>query len=374
MKNKTRQVVLHVLGCLIFLMLPLPFAPDWPESFNVFQSAPTLRTVIAYLLMIGFFYANFFVLIPRFFFPKKYALYFLFVVAWFMTVVILPPLVVPQGSLRPAQPAAQFRMHENEPPLQAAPDGRPKPPPPSAGNGFHKGGPPVEPGHLSVMAIAQNLFIFLSVFFFSLMLRISNRWRKTEEEKLHAELSYLKLQMNPHFLFNTLNNIYSLALEKSDKTAAAVVKLSGMMRYVISETEHDFVPLGKEIGYIRSYIELQQIRYGDSIRLSVDISGDTAGKKIAPLLLIPFIENAFKYGVNAEEDSVIDVQIAVENDELHLLVVNNKVYTEYSGEMKTGLGIGNTRSRLQLLYPSKHILVMNDNDKQFSVSLKLLLK
>ena len=131
------------------------------------------------------------------------------------------------------------------------------------------------------------------------MLKINSRLKLAEKEKVNAELSYLKAQINPHFLFNTLNSIYSLAIEKSDYTATAVVKLSSMMRYVITDASHKFVPLEKEINYISNYIELQKLRIDSSIKLMYTVTGDISDKKIAPLVLISFIENAFKYGVNA---------------------------------------------------------------------------
>lgn len=220
-----------------------------------------------------------------------------------------------------------------------------------------------------------NVFLlFLIVFFLSLMLRISGRWKQTEKEKMGAELAYLRAQINPHFLFNTLNSIYSLAIVKSDYTASAIVKLSAMMRYVINEAHQDFVSLEKEISYIRSYIELQQIRFGDSIKISFEVRGQTQGKSIAPLILISFVENAFKHGVNAEENSDIRILVDISDLTLRLEVSNNKVFVQSTDETKSGLGIENTRSRLQLLYPSAHTLSIHDNEKDFKVILELKLK
>src|ERR1700748_3501739 len=188
------------------------------------------------------------------------------------------------------------------------------------------------------------------------MLKISNRLKLAEREKVNAELSYLKAQINPHFLFNTLNSIYSLAIEKSDYTATAVVKLSGMMRYVITDASHKFVSLEKEINYISDYIELQKIRLDDSIKLSYSVSGDPADKIVAPLVLISFIENAFKYGVNAEENSEIKIHIDSTKGYVHLRVFNKKVKIQQVNTHTSGLGIENTINRLQLLYPGRHKL------------------
>ncbi|HRD40256.1 MAG TPA: sensor histidine kinase, partial [Bacteroidia bacterium] len=185
------------------------------------------------------------------------------------------------------------------------------------------------------------------------------------------ELSYLKAQINPHFLFNTLNSIYSLAIQKSDETANAVVKLSGMMRYVLTESQNEFVSLQKELDYINNYIELQKTRLDSTIKLHYTITGTTTGKAIAPLILIPFIENAFKYGVNAEENSEITIEISVNEAAINLFVKNNKVSIRPDPENRSGLGIENTKSRLLLLYPGKHYLNIDDNSASFSVSLSI---
>jgi LytS/YehU family sensor histidine kinase len=199
-------------------------------------------------------------------------------------------------------------------------------------------------------------------------LKMSNLWKQTQKEKLDAELLYLKAQINPHFLFNTLNSIYSLAIVKSDMTASAIVKLSGMMRYVLSEAHLETVSLQKETAYISDYIELQKLRLTESANLHFILTGYNTGKQIAPLLLIPFIENAFKFGVNPEKKSEISIHIDIEESHLFLFVKNDKVND--SAE-HNGLGIANTQSRLQLLYPGKHELNITDTENQFSVSLKI---
>ncbi|WP_153797485.1 sensor histidine kinase [Foetidibacter luteolus] len=363
MNNKTRQVLLHVCGCMVFLMLPVLFAPDLPESFNITRSIPTQRNMLAYLLMIAFFYLNYFVLIPRFYFTGKYARFVIAILLCFMVVVTLPHFIIPNGSHR-SQPPPRRELSDRPPP-------RPMPMP--GNEGFNRQPGPGEPERFSVFNITQHLFIFLAVVFFSLILRISNRWKQSEREKLNAELQYLKSQVNPHFLFNTLNNIYSLALQKSDNTASAVVKLSGMMRYVLSEADKDYVPLEKELAYINSYIELQKIRFEDTVKLEFETGGDQHGKKIAPLILISFIENAFKHGVNAEEDSDISIRIHITETELDMLVTNNKVTHADDTAQHSGLGIENTKNRLQLLYPFKHTLVIDDSSDNFTVALKLII-
>ena len=254
------------------------------------------------------------------------------------------------------KPNSEYRQppSDNPPPFNEPPPNRPL--------NFH-------PEDDIFIDVNQKIFPFLVIVFFSLMLRMNSRWRQTEREKMAAELSYLKAQINPHFLFNTLNSIYSLAIMKSGETPTAIVKLSGMMRYVLSEAATDFVSLEKEIIYIKNYIDLQKIRFGESISLDFVINGDVTAKRIAPLLLIPFIENAFKHGVNAEEDSVIKIKIEVNENEVFLSVFNKKVTVYISEENRSGLGVENTQNRLEQLYPKRHQLSIYDTDEKYLVEL-----
>jgi hypothetical protein len=341
MKGKFREVLIHIAGCVTFLALPIVFSPDANSIADLWKYAPALKDFLVYLSLILFFYFNFFWLIPTFYFKRKYAGFFLISFLCFAMIVLLPNMLVDNG--------------------------QPMPPPPP----FEDFRP--QPTRSLLMDVSHQVFLFLAVFFFSLILKISNRWRQSEKEKLNAELSYLKAQINPHFLFNTLNSIYSLAIEKSDQTPAAVVKLSGMMRYVISDAGHHHVPLSKEIEYIRNYIELQKLRFGNSVPLSFTVTGTPAGDQIAPLILISFVENAFKHGVNAAEDADIRITVDITPHQLKFTSFNNKVTVQEMPEEKGGLGIDNTRKRLQLLYPGRHTLEITDDPYYFSVSLLLQL-
>jgi sensor histidine kinase YesM len=205
-----------------------------------------------------------------------------------------------------------------------------------------------------------------------LILRISDRLKQTEEARRKAELSYLQAQINPHFLFNTLNSIYSLSIEKSDQVADAVVKLSNMMRYVLTEANKPLVSLKKEIDYINGYIDLQKYRVSNTVDIHLTINGEATHQEIAPLLLITFIENAFKYGVNPEVPSEIIIEIDIGTDDMHLLVKNKKATIKNTE--RTGLGIKNVKQRLEMLYPGKHTLTVHDGTSDFSVSLLINFK
>ena len=347
MKQKRGYIYIHIIACIVFLGLPIIFSPDIINS-ELIKVPPFQRDFLGYIILILFFYFHFYVLIPRLYFKKKYLIYIAGVILSFGAITILPKLFI----------NFLFDLFPN---FETLPDHFEK-------YSFHS-------RHELQLIISHYFFQFLMVIAFSFLIKIYDRWKLTEEEKLSTELSYLKSQMNPHFLFNTLNSIYSLAIqEHSNKTANAVVKLSGMMRYVISETETESISLEKELNYISDYVELQKLRLGDTIQLSYHINGTVAGKNIAPFLLIPFIENAFKYGVNPEKKSSIKINITIEKNELTLIVENNKVNANFDAAMKSGLGIENTKKRLQLVYPFRHQLIITDNEIEFNVLLKLQLQ
>jgi LytS/YehU family sensor histidine kinase len=219
----------------------------------------------------------------------------------------------------------------------------------------------------------RNLFIYTSIVFATLTILINGRLKTYHQDKLNAELAYLKAQINPHFLFNTLNSIYSLAIEKSNHTPTAIVKLSSMMRYVISEAAGRFVPLEKEMIYINSYIELQKLRLDNTAIVNYSFTGNTENKEIAPLVVLPFIENAFKHGVNPEATSQIDIQFSVSEENLYMHVFNLKVPHINNPEHRTGFGLENSKKQLKLIYPNKHTLTIEDKEHSFSVTLKITL-
>jgi len=345
-QSRTTQIIYHLVGCSFFLLLPIVFWPGEETLTDFFSDERALRGYTTNILVLGFFYFFYYYVIPRFYFKKKYIYLILIIVACYTLVAFLPEMIVSALGID------QGRFPH--------------------GPGHEPGTGPGQ-GNIKLMfRLGHNLIFFLAVIFFSLMLKINNRLRQAEKERLKAELSYFKAQINPHFLFNTLNSIYSLAIQKADNTPEAVVKLSGMMRYVISDADNDYVALEKEIGYITDYIELQKIRFGETVLIDFQSSELNTGKVIAPLILIPFIENAFKYGINPASKSSIGIRIELEGAELHMRVTNQKVApTEPSNT--GGLGILNARKRLSLLYPEKHRLVIQDGETDYIVDLHIIL-
>lgn len=339
-KPPLTTVLLHVLCWSAFLFLPYLFflpshrAPYMPHpSFDHAWNSIS-RDMVADALLIVFFYANIYILIPRYYINRKYVWFIALVFLCYIPVALAPVFLFPVG------PTGLW--YENR-------------------NGFE-----------IIRDLSHHLLRFIALFFVSLVLTISDRWKQSQKEKTNAELLYLKSQINPHFLFNTLNSIYALAVTKSDRTGDALVKLSGMMRYITSDVHADAVPLDKEINYVISYVELQKLRWGNTVKVLFNNDGDLKGKYIAPLILIPFIENAFKHGVNPEvPDAFVQINLHVDNNALTLKVTNLKVRQNHDVEEHSGIGVENTSQRLKLVYPGKHKLEIKEDERIFSVILSL---
>lgn len=207
-------------------------------------------------------------------------------------------------------------------------------------------------------------------------LLISEKQKKAlENERLNAELNFLKLQINPHFLFNTLNSIYSQAHLKSEQTEYSILKFSQIMRYVLYDSTTEKIPLTRDLEYIRNYIDLQKLRISKNITIQYEVSGVTNDLLIAPLLLITFIENAFKHGISYSSPSAIDIKIGVTGTDITLTVGNTIIRRPLATGEPGGGGVGlvNARRRLDVLYPGRYLLDISDNNSIYVVNLKITL-
>jgi LytS/YehU family sensor histidine kinase len=183
------------------------------------------------------------------------------------------------------------------------------------------------------------------------------------------ELQFLKSQLNPHFLFNSLNNIYSLAYQKSDKTADAILKLSEIMRYMIYESNDSWADLSKEVAYVKSFVELQKLRFKDGASVVITINGEIDGQQIVPLILISFVENAFKHGVANDPEDPIKINLIANQKILHFSVSNKKNKT--NKDAMGGVGLNNVERRLQLLYPDRYKLNIVNSATHYTTELML---
>ena len=332
---KNTKIIYHLLGIILVHLSPSIIFPSLIHSHSI-PTAFIIKDTVLVALLICFFYAHYHLIIPKIYNSKKYILYGAILIFIFG---FLCSFAIPFKNLLPDP-----HVHSK-----------------------------VELSNLQyfLRELRQNFFFFIGVLFASLALKLNHQWKQIEQEKLNAELSYLKAQINPHFLFNTLNSIYSLALVKSDSTPKAILELSSLMRYVISESKEKFVPLEKEIDYIKNYIDLQKLRLDDTVSVSFTTEGEIKNKEISPLMLIPFIENAFKHGVNPEENSIIDIFLIVQGENLLLKVTNALVTRITDSFTKSGFGIENAKTQLSLLYPNKHSLTLEEANHCFIVTLKL---
>lgn len=238
------------------------------------------------------------------------------------------------------------------------------------------------PGSFFYFKIFYKILDLIYVAALPVVLKLFQRYVQEEkksqqisEQKLNAELQLLKNQLHPHFLFNTLNNLYALVLTNDKNAPDVVLRLSNMMNYMLYECDKDLIALDKEIINLKNYIELEKIRYEDRLDISFETGGDIAHKSIAPLLLISFLENAFKHGPgNNEKPSWIRINLWVENDQLDFLIENsiNNEDTDIGNQqkMQSGIGLSNVKKRLELVYPNRYTLKIAQNDT-FFVQLKL---
>ena len=406
MKKLTVQIAIHLAAWLCFLLLPLLFFSRPREIDFSFFKDHYLSTyfVINNGFFIAFYYLNTYLFLPKLLDKKKFLSYTALILALLVFCTFLPRIyhslsggnspnvqvVVNRGnegaspangsSTQSGSSANPGSSNGAQPAITAPAAGtQPSVNPGQSPNRFPEGRPGGPGNRVRPLVNPFNLAIFLLVLVFSTGIRVINQWLLSEarakeiaNEKLKAELSFLKAQINPHFLFNTLNNIYALASAQSEHTAAAVMKLSSIMRYVLTEARNDLVPLEKEIQFTSHYIELQKMRLTDKTIIEFSVRGEPLGRQIAPLLLLPFVENAFKYGISTREYSPIKILLEIKDNSLYFSICNHKfLNTLLRVSDNTGIGISNTKRRLDLFYEERYSLDIQDKSNEFIVHLKV---
>jgi len=328
--------LVHLLFWAAFLLLPLVFIDAYEDRirFLRFWGYQIVLTAIYY-------YLNYLIFIPRILFRKKLALYVL------TLFLVLGLMMVVTHFYREILHNLGIYKHREE--------------------GF------------DWKVVFIPLYPCILAFGISTFVRLTGQWmtgerhkQDLENEKLISELGFLKSQINPHFLFNTLNNICSLARKKSDETENALIKLSEIMRYMIDESKEDKVLLSKEIEYLNNYIELQRLRLSGKVKIEFTITGDPTTKMIDPLLLIPFVENAFKHGISYREEPLISISLKIHDSGLDFHI-ENTVFRSNGDRLpdEPGIGLRNVRRRLDLLYPEKHDLRITEDGEKFRVDLTI---
>lgn len=355
-KNKTLvTVIAHVLAWTVFFSLPYIFLPK-SSTFRMSDNMIAASISINAFLFI-FYYLNTTLLIPKLFMAKRWLLYTASIIACFF-LFMFGPKPIANAIAEPEEPAVYFKSRNlPEPSIETQQKMRKR---------------------RNITHYPSSYFAFVLVFAVGLAVSSIQGWFQSEEtkkeiehEKLNTEISLLRSQINPHFFFNTLNNIYSLAIIKSEETASSILKLSAIMRYVLTESDQNQVALSKEIEFVQNYINLQSVRLTEKVQLQFDITGDTDSRQIAPLLLIPFVENAFKYGVSTVEPSAIRILLDVNEHGIDFRVTNHIVRGARQSAVNTGIGIVNVKRRLELLYPGKHQLTITEENQQYAVHLQI---
>ncbi|MFV0417733.1 MAG: sensor histidine kinase [Dysgonomonas sp.] len=337
----------HLLIWAIILIVPMYIM----SREGTFDSRPYYFYVIKITVFIIVFYANFLYLIEKLLFNKKFISYAL------INIGLIALLLIFQSYL----PDLLTGM----PPEKAIPLEVDRPPKPH--------NPPF---------VMKVLFDYLMVFFvigLSVAIKTTTRWyqdsiylEKAKSVQLEADLRSLKSQLNPHFLFNTLNNIYSLIAINQEKAQEAVHRLSNLLRYVMYDNNEKFVPIDKELEFTKNYIDLMKLRLSSNVKLEVLIQSKGSTDLIASLMFMTLIENAFKHGINNIQDSFINISILVDPGKGVLCTVENSlVERENNIEDRTGIGLANLSRRLDLLYPDKHEFIAEERVESFFTLLRI---
>ncbi len=374
-QSRQENVIYLVVWGLLFaaplLSLYVRTAGDSTATFEWADVFVVWRTFAVYLLL---FLVHNFLLAPLLIHGRRRVAYFSIVA------VVLMAFTVYQCSRRPEDPKG------HRPPMEQ--QGRHHPPrfdePPRRGEGegprfdkprpqrHHRDNPPPIIGEHDIVAVVVLILIFganLGIKGYFRSREDRKRLVELERENLEQQLEYLRYQINPHFFMNTLNNIHALVDIDPEKAKETIVELSKMMRFVLYEGNKQGVPLSRELDFIRHYVTLMQLRYTDRVRIDVNLPHEVPDRLIPPLILITFIENAFKHGVSYQRESFIEVKVCVEGDELKFSCRNSK--SEKSNEDKGGVGLDNVRKRLNLLYGNRYVLSIHNDANIYTVELNI---
>lgn len=341
MKQSKGPLVLHSIfwGVIFLFLIGVSMIDKEPHTLKDYF----LSYGVFGMLNVSVFYINYIFLIPSLI--KKRKRYWLYIISFLLLIVIMSLVKTVIAVLNPDE-LLHYTM-----------DGKVR--------------------EMSVNAFAINRVFAIGFFLVaSCIIKFTIDWfaseriqRNLESERREMELQFLKSQLNPHFLFNSLNNIYSLAYQKSDKTADAIMKLSEIMRYMIYESNTPTVALSKEVDYLTNYIELQKIRFKDGAFIELTLNGEIDDQKIVPLMLISFVENAFKHGVVNDPEEPVKINIIANQKILHFSVINKK--SHLNKDAQGGVGLTNVERRLQLVYPDRYKLNVVNSATHYTCELMI---
>ena len=352
LSGKWIQVVLHVLIWTILIIIPLYLANRYGGDRRFFRLF-FIKDIIIYGLL---FYINYLILVPQLFFKRKrlrYVIIIMVLITGFYFLSYLPH---------------EYLVKRPETGQNTAPPGERHGKSPAA----------FRMVHAYNYTLASVVIVFLSLGLGSLnrQTQIERKQEQLEKEKLNSELAFLKNQISPHFFFNTLNNIYSLIEINKEDAKDSIIKLSKLMRYLLYESDHGEIPLGKEIDFMNHYIDLMKLRLTEKVNLNVKFPSTEVNLSVPPLLFIPFIENAFKHGTSSHDESLIDISMQLHRNILTFCCKNTMVRANNGSEDLTDAGVGleNAIKRLNLLFPDSHTLKISQEDNLYIVFLEIKLQ
>ena len=326
--RKLHNILLHILCTALIIVVPIFLMPlkdsDHPDYLQ-------WATIAFTLLQTAASYFNVFVLYPKLLMRKRIATYIIVLVAISIAIAFVPGCFLV----------------------------------------FTKGKPLYVIFAGFVVKIFIGFFVMGAATSYAFIADVI-RNQRLQQESLSMELSFLRSQVSPHFMFNALNSMVSLARKKSDLLEPALLKMSNLMHYMLYDSDQEKVSLQKEVEYIRSYIDLQTMRFGDTVKILFMVQPGNYSHCIEPMLLIPLIENAFKHGVNVAEEPEINIKLSAGEKEVSLSVSNKTIHqaTQSADKIK-GIGLTNLERRLKILYPGKHQLSAQKNEHWFHASLKI---
>lgn len=354
-------VILHLAGWAVFLIVPHLLRPQLYVAGRVVrQPFLTLENLASYSFLAFIFYLNAYWLIPKLLNKRKTwlyvtALFIIFAVSFGTSII----------KRRPPEFRQQF--HEFQPPRFEDRTFAPR-----RDMKMIMRGPLLLPTFFVVVFV---LAISTTYRFIIDRVRLNELQQQQKTEHLKTELTFLRSQISPHFIFNILNNIVSLARTNSEQIEPTLIKLSGLMRYMLYGADDEKVPLTQEVNYLENYIDLQRLRFGDDVKVVFVKSGTLFGYGIEPMLLIPFVENAFKHGVGNLDEPEINIRLSVEHGRLTFNVSNKfDTYRTDPKDNSSGIGLANVKKRLNLIYGDEYSLHVSENGNTFTVQLKLTLK
>ena len=337
MSNSIRIRITATLA--IFALLSIPILNTLPYVIqNIgFESIILRKCLVLNLLILTTFFVNHYYLLPRFFFNKQEIKYFIFVCVIGLLVLILPNLIIGNSSNAEAFDLETTTID-------------------------------FDPMRFGVI---QAVGSFLLVVALSLFLKMSQQVLVIPKIEKQSAISPIQSQVSPHFLFNTLNSLYALTIAKNDSAPDVVIKLSNMLRYIVAESANDRVPLKLELDYITNYISVQRLRIAEENKLEMTVSGDPTNQVIRPTILIPFIENAFKYGVNEAENWQINILIEIVKDVFNMKIMYNKLLNHLPKQSFDDAEIEVAKERLALAYPNAHSLKLENLPDAYQIALQI---